>query len=169
MIYRPYEIARTALLIENNSMMFYSALAQRAGEGKIRDLLETISREEKEHYQIIFEQLHDKFYSWKIPENCGEEYEEQLWLLAEAHLLTRNIDPDGLLEAAGTVAKAVDLAVSFERDTVAFYLHLKTIVPREEQAAVERIIEEEKRQLRDLLALKARMEGVEEKCADRLN
>lgn len=169
MIFRPYEIARTAMLIENNSMMFYSALAEMAGEGKARDVLETMSGQEKEHYQIMG-QLHDKFYSWKIPESCGEEYEEQLWLLADVNVLARNIDPDGLLKAAGTVAKAIDLAVSFEKDTVAFYLHLKAIMPPEEQAVVERIIEEEKAHIDGLLALRAGMaQGLEEKCAERLN
>ncbi len=153
MLFRPSEIARIAMLIENNGIIFYSTLAEKAEDEEAKTLFAFMTSEEKEHYQF-FEKLCSKFEGYEIPESYEDEYEEYMQQLVDSSVFTKNIDVDEILKKAGNVVGAIDIALGAEKDSIIFYLQLKKIMPVEEQSTVDEIIEEENRHIGKLLLLK---------------
>jgi rubrerythrin len=128
-------------------------LAEKAKDEEAKTLFSFMAGEEKEHYQF-FEKLCSKFEGYEVPESYDDEYEEYMQQLVDSSVFTKDINVDEVLEKAGNVLGAIDLALGAEKDSIILYLQLKKIMPAEEQSTVDEIIEEENRHIGKLLLLK---------------
>lgn len=150
--FKPSEIAKIGMKIEENGLTFYKALAEQTGEPEAKALFDFMAGEEAQHYKI-FEALSDKLQGYDVP-SLEDDYEDYMRELANGSVFATDVDPVAMAKGIKTVVEAIDLAVGFEKDSVLFYLQFKKMVPEEEKFGVEEIIDEEQKHIYRLLTVK---------------
>ncbi|MFX4262346.1 ferritin-like domain-containing protein [Pelotomaculum propionicicum] len=150
--FKPSEIAKIGMKIEENGLAFYKALAEQTGEPEAKELFNFMAGEEGQHYKT-FEALSDKLKGYEVP-SLEDDYEDYMRELANCSVFATGVDPVVLAKGIKNVVEAIDLALGFEKDSVLFYLQFKKMVPDEEKFGVEAIIDEEQKHIFRLLTVK---------------
>lgn len=151
--FKPSEIAKIGMKIEENGLAFYRALAEQMGEPEAKALFDFMAGEEAQHYKT-FEALSDKLDGYNVPSGFEDDYEDYMRDLANGSVFATDVDPVEMAKGIETVVEAIDLALGFEKDSVLFYLQFKKMVPEEEKFGVEAIIDEEQKHIYRLLTVK---------------
>ena len=151
--FKPSEVAKIGMKIEENGLAFYRALADKTGESEAQALFNFMAGEEAQHYKI-FKALSDKLEGYDVPTGEEDDYEEYMRYLANNSVFATDADPVALAKGINSVNEAIDLAVGFEKDSVLFYLQFKKMVPAEEKFEIDAIIEEEQKHIYRLLTVK---------------
>ncbi len=136
------DLLNIALRIESAGYVYYKDLAEKVS-GEVRKLFENLADQERDHSRRFQEILGRYEEDFEVsPEVLG-----YLQALAETSIFPKLVEkpPEDLKEA-------VRLAIEVEKDSVLFYSEILNYVP--EKKAVEEIVEEEKKHLRNLLAVK---------------
>ncbi len=150
--FKPSEIARISMKIEENGVLFYQALAGKTEEAEARALFDFMAGEEEQHYKT-FESLSDKLQGYDI-QSFENDYEDYMRDLANNSVFATDADPVEIAKGVNTVIEAIDLALDFEKDSVLFYLQFKKMVPEEEKFGVDAIIDEEQTHIHRLLTIR---------------
>ncbi len=135
------EIFRAAEDIEAHGIEFYSTNAVRyAANPKLKELFESLTEMEKRHKKL-FHSLTAKFASRHggEPELSDTELLEYLDAMVKGKIFKRDeVPPDASAE------KVIEVAISFEKNSVVFFSALKQVALDEEAGkAIDRIICEE--------------------------
>lgn len=150
--FKPSEIAKIGMKIEENGAAFYRALAGTTEEPEAKALFDFMAGEEEQHYKT-FESLADKLQGYDIT-SFENDYEDYMRALANNSVFATGANPVELAKGVNTVAEAIDLALGFEKDSVLFYLQFKKMAPEEEKFGVDAIIDEEQTHIHRLLTIK---------------
>ncbi|MDD2553660.1 MAG: ferritin family protein [Desulfotomaculaceae bacterium] len=150
--FKPSEIAKIGMKIEENGLAFYRALAAKTEEPEAKTLFNFMAGEEEQHYKT-FEALADKLQGYDIS-TFEDDYEDYMRDLANNSVFATDADPVAIAKGVNTVAEAIELALGFEKDSVLFYLQFKKMVPEEEKFGVHAIIDEEQKHIHQLLTIK---------------
>lgn len=150
--FKPSEIAKIGMKIEENGLAFYRALAYQTKEPEAKELFNFMAGEEGQHYKI-FEELSDKLQGYDMPSSEGD-YEDYMRELANCSVFATDANPVELAKDIKSVLEAIDLAVGFEKDSILFYLQFKKMVPEEEKFGVDAIIDEEHKHIYRLLTMR---------------
>ncbi len=140
------EIFEMAEEIESNGVKFYSKAAENISDSEVRTmLLELVEMEvkHKETFSAMRAELSDTERQSDIfdPENEGVLY---LQAMADGHVFDTSTDPSSMLSGDEKVEDILKMGLQAEKDSIAFYLGLKKLVPSPTgQAQVEHIIAEE--------------------------
>ncbi len=134
-----------ALKIESKGYEVYSKLAEEF-DGEISELFRTLALQEREH-GIIFKKMFEKYEEKEIGKDRDDE-ERLGYLSSFAELsifpkLSTDKKPANLREA-------LDMAIAVEKDSILFYGDLLKFFP-EDDDALERIIDEEKKHMIELI------------------
>jgi rubrerythrin len=140
------EVFEMGVQIEKNGMAYYDAAAKKASNAAVRDLFNELSRWEAGH-ATLFEKMRDALPSGAgaaevfDPEGDAQRY---LRAAADSHVFLKNKDMAGLAAKCKNALTALDMAVTFEKDSVVFYTAMKKVVPPNlGKSTIDRIIEEE--------------------------
>ena len=123
------DVFAMAMRIEENGKAFYTGLAEKAHDWQLKDLFAELARMEDGHIQQ-FKALRGNLPQsaadmvWD-PEGLAPAY---LQATADTHVFTVESALDRLKEVHSPLA-ALDLALAFERDSVAFFIGMKEILP----------------------------------------
>ncbi len=152
-LFRAGEIFDMAIRIENQGIAFYKACADSASNSKVKKVFENLIEQEKKHIDI-FSGMKEGYEDYRLPESYP----------GEIYSYIKSFVQDQVFEdfSAGNVKeaeikdpiKAIDLGVEFEKRSILFYSGIKQAVRKSEKEAVENIIGEEHRHIRQLLALR---------------
>lgn len=151
--FKPSEIARIGMKIEQNGLAFYEALAKRTKEGETKNLFSFMAKEEAAHY-VTFEKYADRFASYEVPEGLEDDYEEYIKQLVNTNVFAGDINAAELAGKVNTSLEAIELALGFEKDSIVFFALFKKLVPPEEQFAVEELMDEEYNHIKKLLLIR---------------
>lgn len=148
--FKASEIANTACEIERKGQEFYRKAAEAASDEESRKFFAYFSVEEARH-EKIFEAMAARLGGVELPVGSDdEEYALYIKSLVDAHSI---FDQDAL-ECLQTqdldVKKAVRKAMSFEKDTIVFFMEMRHLVPESEKRFVDECIAEERSHLRML-------------------
>jgi rubrerythrin len=119
-----------AVRIEENGHLFYSAAAKKTQDAVAKKLFEDLALMEAGHI-ATFKGLRSTLPgSWPAdaiwdPEGLGESY---LQATADMHVFTRE-SAESRLEKVKDPIEIFDLALQFEKDSVAFFVGVKEILP----------------------------------------
>ena len=140
-----------AMEVEKNGEVFYTAVAQKAADPKVKAAFQALAAQEQGHYEVFWKM------AWGLDHGqllaAFDEYKAYL------HATMRNVlffGPDKALAAAEQAQneKAVlQMAIDFERDTLLFFYDLGEMVGKADQPIVAGIIQEEKAHIRRLAEL----------------
>jgi len=123
------DVFAMAVRIEENGNAFYSGAAERTKNPEVKKLFEDLALMEASHI-TIFRGLRSRLPEtasdtvWD-PEGLAESYLEAS---ADSHVFTVQAATDRL-KAVKTPVEALDLALQFEKDSLAFFLGMKEILP----------------------------------------
>ncbi|MFW5733840.1 MAG: ferritin-like domain-containing protein [Oceanidesulfovibrio sp.] len=151
--FKANEVAQAAVEIERKGQSFYRNVANATQSDAARELFIFMAGEEAKH-EAVFQSLKDRLGEIEMPAySNASEYQEYLEALIESHALFNGGVAEKLAAEASDLKSAVDIALSFEKDTLLFFMEMKELVPQNERPLVQQCIDEERSHMRMLRGL----------------
>ena len=145
------EVFRMAEDIERNGVKFYTqaAAADQAGSGK--EIFQKLAEQEKNH-ERLFAGWREKYCGQKELHIVDPDGEVQAYIqsIADTHVFNLKKDVDDILAPAKNTRDILNIAIGFEKDTIAFFTSLKHAVGAENWEKLELLIQEEIHHIRQL-------------------
>ncbi|MDR1657147.1 MAG: ferritin family protein [Deltaproteobacteria bacterium] len=146
------EAFKIALDIEENGLRFYSEAAKKLPPGTVADLFVSLAQEEVIHkakFSEILADLPKERPSFFDPDNETDQY---LKMMADINVFQQGTATiDAALADVLTAKDAIRLAMTFEKDSVVFYVQLKNASETAaDKLSIDRLILEEAKHLRKL-------------------
>lgn len=142
-MFKPAEIFQFAIRIEENGEFFYTTVAQQVAAKEVKELFGTLAREEAKHKQT-YEQLLSKIETYDPPEIYPGEYFDYLRAYADNHVFPLE-KMKKEIATIKTAEAALNFAMAREIESILYYQEMKNLVPANEKAKIDAIIEEERR------------------------
>jgi len=147
------EVFEIAERIERNSVKFYRRAAEAISDRDLSEILLSLAEFEKEHEETFAnmrKQISNK--EWDLitfdPENEMTLY---LRTIADSHIFDLKKDPGKQLKNKETAQDILDYAIEAEKNSIIFYLGLKSFVPTKAgKDKVDEIIKEEMEHIAEL-------------------
>jgi rubrerythrin len=135
------DVIAAAIEIERRGFSFYQRAAGAAAQTEDKDFFTFMAAEEQRH-EKIFEGMLRRVGGLELPAGSNEaEYLEYVGLLLDSHAMF-------LPEGRNDAKEPLHLAMSFEKDSILFFMAMRRLVSTAEQEHVDGCIEEEQRHLR---------------------
>ncbi len=122
-----------AIRIEENGFAFYNGAAKKTQETTVKKLFEELANMEQGHV-TAFKSLRATMPATLLdppvwdPEGLAESY---LQATADTHIFTVEAAQDRL-QGIDNVDQALDMAIQFEKDSVAFFLGMKELLSQQD-------------------------------------
>ncbi|MCX6555634.1 MAG: ferritin family protein [Candidatus Aminicenantes bacterium] len=146
------EILGFAVYIEERGYEFYVEAMKKFAEPRATELFQYLADEEFKHEEF-FKKLVEKSGGIKR-ESLDPEYQAYMKEFIKAHQLGDKEAINKKLTRISTLDEILDLAMSFEKDSIVFFSELKEMLAKGDTAAVERVIHEEMGHLRKIFQMK---------------
>jgi rubrerythrin len=145
------EAFKIAVSLEENGLRFYQQAANKFS-GPIADLFKSLAQEEAIHKATFSKFLSDVPKEQPSVYDPDNETDDYLKMMAGINVFKNGpADIDKLLAGINTVEEALRMAMSFEKDSIVFFVQLKnsseTVI---DQLSVDKLILEEAKHLRKL-------------------
>lgn len=150
------DVFTMAVRIEENGKAFYEGAARKSEDDQTKELFESLAQMEDGHieqFKALRRNLPGSFPSDTVwdPEGLAESY---LQATADTHVFTVEAATDRL-EAIKTPQQALDLALLFEKDSVAFFVGMKEMLPDPKgKGEIDKLIQAEMDHIRMLSVAK---------------
>jgi rubrerythrin len=150
MYYSGLEIIEIAIRIEENGYVFYTAAAEMVPEANDNKAL-FLDLAEKELIHIaIFKKLASKFEAEEFEVNLENE-SGYINHLADTHIFGKVDAGMKLAKTVKTPKEALEIALKFENESVAFYTELYKSTHSDSRKLIQQIIDEEKEHAAEIL------------------
>ncbi len=153
------ELVNIAIGIEKRGIAFYDAITKSTKNATARDVFQNLANMEREHVQI-FQNMLTEAEKYQIPEAYAEKYAAYLQALVDNAVFTDDFITSEMATKAGSDTKALELAISAEKDSILFYYGMKEITLQRAQLTVNKVLAEEKLHLRQLSKLKKELADI---------
>jgi len=148
------EVFEMALQIEQMGYDFYKTMAHNATNMQLREGYNQLAAQEKKHLDS-FEQLRNLIE--KIDTNRLDNWEEvSLYFkaLIDTKVLPTSPGSNSLVPELKDEIGAIQISISFEKDTILFLQEIARWVTPEDKNSIEQLIAEEKNHILKLLQMK---------------
>lgn len=150
------ELINIAIGIERRGIAFYDVMAKSTRSAAAQDVFHYLVGMEREHIQA-FQNMLDEADRYEIPETYAKEYGAYLQALVDSAVFTDDMVASEMATQADSDIKALELAISAEKDSILFYYGMKEIMPKRAHPTLDKIIAEEKLHLSQLSELKKKL------------
>jgi len=152
------EVFKIALQLEENGGRFYEKAAAGPFPAEIQELFWQLAREEMAHkaaFTHLLAQVSPAAAGSTVwdPDN---ELDQYLKLVADMHVFSQGqAELDRLMGGLASYPQAVKMAMSFEKDSIIFFLELMHVAgdDQESREQIGKLVDEERRHLRQLAGL----------------
>jgi len=151
--YSASEIAELGVQIEKNGYAFYSHCAAETDREDVKKLFTFLAHEEHDHI-AVFDRMRSLVQSYEPVESYPDDYFAYLHDLAAEHVFTQEGKGLAIAQVITNAREGIDMALSFERDSITFFTAMKKVVPSDEQNIIDQLIEQEKRHIQKLEAMR---------------
>ncbi len=123
------DVFSMAIRLEENGYAFYEGAAKKTKEAAVKRLFEELAGMEEGHIRA-FKSIRSTMPAALLeppvwdPEGLAESY---LQATADTHIFTVEA-AENRLKGIGTADQAIDMAIQFEKDSVAFFLGMKELL-----------------------------------------
>jgi len=140
------EIFQIGVQIESNGQKFYETIAKNTFDPSAKKIFLDLAKWESKHIELF------KKWQERLPDSAkrgdlfdpNQELNLYLKATADSHVFIRNKDIPELASTCKTPVEALDLAVTFEKDSVVFYTMMKKLVTEHlGKAEMDTLIDEE--------------------------
>ena len=149
-IFQATDIIEMAMEVEKSGEIFYGAVANKVASPTVRELFEDLAQQERYHYRA-FQALTRT--TWEQSPTLGGDWDQYLMYLQATIQSAFFQGSDKALSLADQVTdekQALQMALSFEKETMLFFYDLHDRVSEKDRAVVERIIAEERMHVKRL-------------------
>ena len=154
-VFQASDIVEIAVRIEENGVNFYRFAEQLAKQEEAKKLFSSLAEAEIAHKKT-FEGIFAKMDKLTPPESYDGEYAVYLRAYVDNNIIfTKEVMDKELAKVKDTIA-AIDFAIKRELDSILYYHEIKRLVPVAQHAAIEQIIEEERKHFSALTEMKKR-------------
>jgi rubrerythrin len=136
------EIVEFAVHIEQNGFKFYIESIKKFQDPKLIKLFQFLADEEFKHEET-FKQLLKKTGTYIPNESYPGEYEAYMKDFLKTHALANDATLKSKLDSINTIENAIEVALSFEKDSIILFTMLKKYIDEKNKSIVEGIIQEE--------------------------
>ena len=126
-IYGGSEIVELGIQIEKNGKDFYNSLYESTKNPKAKDIFKYLAEAEEKHI-MAFKEILRSVQNYEPQEAFPQEYFSYMNALASDHVFTQKNKGKELAESVKDDSEAVDLAITFEKDSIIFYDDMKSLV-----------------------------------------
>lgn len=147
------DLIETAIEIEKRGIMFYDVMAMSTDDPRARAVFEGLAAMERVHQATFESMLADRDIDAEAP----FKNRDYIQALIDDAVFTDDFITSEMAEQADTDVKALELAISAEKDSILFYYELRDVLPDGPASLVDDILAEEKRHLEQLTAIKKNM------------
>jgi rubrerythrin len=147
------DIVEFAIRIEENGANFYRFAVQIVKDENTKNLFEQLANAELNHKKI-FEKILAAMDVTAPPEGYDGEYAAYMHSYVDNAVIFKKEALDQELAKVKDSASALDFALRRELDSILYYHEIKGLVPTHEHAMIDKIIEEERRHVAMLSAMK---------------
>jgi rubrerythrin len=152
------DIVEFAIRIEENGAHFYRFAVQIAKDEDTKNLFEKLADAEL-HHKKTFERILAAMDKTAPPEGYAGEYTAYLHNYVDnAIIFKKEVLDQGLTKVKDSLS-ALDFALQREMDSILYYHEIKGLVPAHEHGTIDKIIEEERRHVDMLSAMKKKQYG----------
>jgi len=155
------EIFQIGIQIEVNGQTFYETVARNTSDPSAKKLFLDLAKWESEHIELFKKLRQGLPDSAKRGDLFDPNQELSLYIkaTADSHVFVKTKNIPELASTCKTPIEALDLAVTFEKDSVVFYTTMRKVVPEilgKDQ--IDTLIDEEIRHISILTQKKREME-----------
>ncbi len=147
------EIVSFGIQIEKNGMDFYKTLAEKAESGEAKDIFRFLGGEEERHI-LVFQKILDSVRGYEPQETYPGEYFAYMSMLADQYVFTQTGKGKETAKNTKNDKDAIDAGIKFEKESIVFYEEMKRVVPEDQAAIVDKLIDQENSHLFKLLKLR---------------
>jgi rubrerythrin len=144
------EVLEFAVFIEQNGFQFYSGAVKKLSDPKIINLFNYLAGEETKHEEL-FKKMAEGAGDFIPRETYTGEYQEYMKDLCKSHSLANREAIKGKVDGIKALDDAVDMALSFEKDSIVFFTEIKEITGFDRDGVVQKVINEELSHIRKIL------------------
>lgn len=137
------EIIEMGIEIEKNGRDFYKSLAAKTRDLVLAELFTYLGKEEEKHI-AAFNSLRETVRGCD-EEHTSDEYFAYMNALSRRHVFTQSGQGSNVAQKITTDQDALDMALSFETDSIVFFEGMKDVVPPSRQQILQELIAQEKK------------------------
>jgi len=149
-VYSINDLINIAISIETRGISFYDVMAKSTDNDEARDVFEELVEMEREHIDTF----QDMF---RVDVTSTLENTSYIKSLIDSAVFTDDLITSELATQADSDIKALELAISAEKDSILFYYEIRDHVPVELLPAINKVIAEEKSHLQKLSEIKNKL------------
>jgi rubrerythrin len=149
------EAFKIAVTIEENGLRFYQQAAKKFAPSPVADLFQHLAQEEVNHKATFSEILNELPKEQPSVFDPNNETDMYLKMMANLHVFNKGAEEvDEILSTISSPKEALKLAMSFEKDSIVFFVQLKNASDTiSDKFSVDLLILEEAKHLRKLAGL----------------
>ncbi len=145
------DLINIAIDIERRGIMFYDIMAKSTDNEDARAVFEELVEMERDHIRIFEDMLGE------AGDYRAQAHADYLQALLDDAVFTDDLITSEMATQADSDIKALELAITAEKDSILFYYELRDILPGQSVPAINRIISEEKSHLQQLADIKRKL------------
>jgi len=153
------ELVNIAIGIERRGIAFYDIMAKSTENVTARGVFQRLADMEREHIQI-FQDMLDEADRYQIPGDTALEYAAYFKALVDSAVFTDDMVASEMAINADSDVKALELAISAEKDSILFYYQMRDVMSKSATPMVDKILAEEKTHLSQLSELKKNLAAI---------
>ncbi len=147
------EVLEVAIVIERDGRSFYQFMAKQAKGSEVWDTFTFLAAEEQRHEETFREML-NRLGGYQPAETYPGEHYQYIKDLAHSEIFVGDRVRAVLASEIAGYDETLEIAIGFEKDSILLYSEIRGFVPKDDQDIVEKVIEEEKKHLSQLMGLK---------------
>ena len=151
--FNPQEIIKIAINIEESGKKLYQALESKAKDRKLKIICKYLKEQEEIHRQT-FEKMLDNIGEYIVHEFSSGEYGAYLKAIATQYIFTQELIEAKVKEGFCSDLEAVEFGIFVEKESILTYSALREYMLTGKQAVLDRVIDQERKHLVELVALK---------------
>lgn len=152
-IFSGSEIVEIGVQIEKNGKDFYNTVAAQSKDEKARQIFVYLAEQEDKHIEV-FQKILSDVKQYDPAESYPGEYSAYMNALASEHIFSKKDQGVRVAKNTSGDKQAVELGMSFEKDSIIFYEGMKKAVPSSEHKLIEELIKQEQAHLTQLTEFK---------------
>lgn len=155
--YSPVEVIEMAIKTEETGKEFYTNAAKKIKSKPLAELFNFLANEEMKHAKT-FKSLYKTIIQTpqSIPSNW-QEFSLYLKAITDSKFFLGSDKSLSFIAKSKTPKSLLDYAISFEKETMLFYLEILNFIKKKDKPLVDKIITQEKEHIKKLSTIKEKI------------
>jgi len=153
-LFKAGDIFQFAIRIEEDGEKYYREIARKVKDEDVKELFVYLAGEEVKHKKLFSDMLKG-IEHYEPAESFPEEYFQYLKAYADNVIFNRDKLKNEVSQVVDALS-AAEFGMRREQESILYYQDIKNIIPENDVAPVEKIIEEERKHFLKLVEIRSK-------------